>query len=193
MNRTASVHSTLQRALALATALCMSAPAGAQHAHGQHQHGNQPQAGHQHGAAYAGMQNRPIKALSEQQVADLRAGKGMSLALPAELNGFPGPSHALELAVPLRLTDDQQARTRALFEQMQREASAAGERLIVAEAELDALFRDRRVTPALLTAAVAKAAQAQGTLRETHLRYHLRMMEVLSTEQVVAYNRMRGY
>ena len=47
---------------------------------------------------YAGMQARPIKALSEQQVADLAAGRGMGLALAAELNGYPGPSHVLELA-----------------------------------------------------------------------------------------------
>jgi len=39
---------------------------------------------------YAGMQTRPIKALSEQQVADLGAGRGMGLALAAELNGYPG-------------------------------------------------------------------------------------------------------
>jgi hypothetical protein len=36
---------------------------------------------------YAGMQTRPIKALSDQQIADLRAGRGMGLALAAELNG----------------------------------------------------------------------------------------------------------
>ena len=47
---------------------------------------------------YAGMQTRPIKALSEQQIADLGAGRGMGLALAAELNGYPGPSHVLELA-----------------------------------------------------------------------------------------------
>ena len=35
---------------------------------------------------YAGMQTRPIKALSEQQVADLGAGRGLGLALAAELN-----------------------------------------------------------------------------------------------------------
>jgi hypothetical protein len=47
---------------------------------------------------YSGMQTRSIKALSEQQVADLTAGRGMGLALAAELNGYPGPFHVLELA-----------------------------------------------------------------------------------------------
>src|SRR6266849_3579115 len=45
---------------------------------------------------YAGLQTRPIKAISEQQIADLKAGRGMSLALAAELNGYPGPKHVLE-------------------------------------------------------------------------------------------------
>src|SRR5258708_12149628 len=58
---------------------------------------------------YAGMQARPIKALSEQQVADLGAGRGMGLALAAELNGYPGPSHLLELADKLNLSTDQRA------------------------------------------------------------------------------------
>ena len=40
---------------------------------------------------YAGLEQRAVKALSEQQIADLRAGRGMGLALPAELNGYPRP------------------------------------------------------------------------------------------------------
>jgi len=42
---------------------------------------------------YTGLEARSIKALSEQQIADLRAARGMSLALAAELNGYPGPIH----------------------------------------------------------------------------------------------------
>jgi hypothetical protein len=55
---------------------------------------------------HAGMQTRPIKALSQQQVADLGAGRDMGLALAAELNGYPGPSHVLELANKLELSPD---------------------------------------------------------------------------------------
>ena len=50
---------------------------------------------------YAGFEKRAIKALSEQQIADLRAGRGMTLALAAELNGYPGPVHVLEHAEQL--------------------------------------------------------------------------------------------
>ena len=60
---------------------------------------------------YAGMQSRPIKALSDQQVSDLRAGRGMGLALAAELNGYPGPSHVLEFADQLELSAEQRSRS----------------------------------------------------------------------------------
>ena len=182
-----------QRIQALAIACAAIAVTGcAQTAQTAHSGHGGAHAGHAHGQ-YAGLQNRAIKALSDQQIADLRAGSGMSLALPAELNGYPGPSHVLELAEPLKLTDPQRVRTRALFEQMQREARAAGEEVIAAEAALDGLFKNRQVNPRSLEQATARAATAQGKLRETHLRYHLSMMEVLSPEQVAQYNRLRGY
>ena len=107
--------------------------------------------------------------------------------------GPDGRLRSLELADELQLTLDQRARTQALFDRMQREAAALGEEMIVAERELDRLFRDNRVTPENLAAATSKAALAQGRVRESHLRYHLAMMEVLSPEQVSQYNRLRGY
>ena len=144
-------------------------------------------------SAYAGMQNRAIKALSEQQTADLRAGKGMSLALPAELNGYPGPVHALELAAPLGLSEEQKLKTQKLFEQMQAEAKALGEQVISSEYELDRLFKDHKATTASIQEATAKSAQIQERLRASHLRYHLSMMDVLTPAQVARYNKLRGY
>src|SRR4030088_463632 len=72
--------------------------------------------------SYAGMQTRPIKAISEQQMAELRAGRGMGLALAAELNGYPGPSHVLELADRLELSAGQRASMQRLFDSMKAEA-----------------------------------------------------------------------
>src|SRR5882672_7758747 len=118
---------------------------------------------------YAGMQTRPIKALSEQQVADLGAGRGMGLALAAELNGYPGPSHVIELADALALQPDQRARVQQLFEQMKAEAIVVGNRLIDQEAGLDRQFVARSVTPATLAAATGAIGQSQAELRATHL------------------------
>jgi hypothetical protein len=79
---------------------------------------------------YAGLQNRPIKTLSDQQIADLNAGRGMGLALAAELNGYPGPIHAIELAGQLRLSPDQLSKLKSLFEAMKAETIPLGSTLI---------------------------------------------------------------
>jgi hypothetical protein len=86
------------------------------------------------------MQTRSIKALSEQQLVDLGAGRGMGLALTAELNGYPGPSHVLELADELELSADQRDRIRAQFDAMKAEAMPIGAKLIEQEAALDKQF-----------------------------------------------------
>lgn len=85
-----------------------------------------------------------MKALSKEQIADLEAGRGMGLALAAELNGYPGPLHVLELAKALDLTDEQVSRTKKLLERMKAEAIPIGRRLIDEEATLDSLFAEKR-------------------------------------------------
>ena len=142
---------------------------------------------------YAGLQSRPIKALSDEQIADLRAGRGMGLALAAELNGYPGPSHVIELADALALQPDQRARMQQLFEQMKAEAIVVGNRLIDQEAGLDRQFVTRSVTPATLAAATSAIGQSQAELRATHLRYHLLTIDALTPEQMRRYAELRGY
>lgn len=142
---------------------------------------------------YAGMQSRPIKALSEQQVADLNAGRGMGLALAAELNGYPGPSHVLELADKLELSSDQRVSMQRLFDAMKAEAMPIGARLIEQEAELDRQFAARTVTPESLKASTAAVAATQGILRETHLKYHLSTGSILTPAQMTKYAELRGY
>jgi Spy/CpxP family protein refolding chaperone len=142
---------------------------------------------------YAGYEQRPIKALSDQQVADLRAGRGMGLALAAELNGYPGPAHVLELAAPLELTAEQRAKTQELFEAMKAETIRLGERLIAREAELDRLFATKGIDETALAAAVAAIGETQAGLRTAHLRFHLRIVEVLTPAQMQRYSELRGY
>jgi Spy/CpxP family protein refolding chaperone len=142
---------------------------------------------------YAGMQARSIKSLSEQQVADLSAGRGMGLALAAELNGYPGPSHILELADKLDLSADQRASVQHLFDSMKAEAVPLGLKLIEQEAELDRQFAGRTVTPESLKASTAAVATTQGELRETHLKYHLSTVAILTPGQMQRYAELRGY
>ena len=142
---------------------------------------------------YAGLQHRPVKALSDQQIEDLRAGRGMGLALAAELNGYPGPTHVLEHADALHLTAEQRQRTEALLAAMRQEAIPLGERLLEREAELDRLFASREITPERLGTLTEEIGLTQASLRQTHLKYHLSMMEVLSPDQVARYGELRGY
>ena len=122
--------------------------------------GTAPAAWPQTHQPYAGMQARPVKALSDQQIADLRPGRGMGLALAAELNGYPGPMHVLELASPLGLSDDQRTKVAGLFDAMKREAVPLGERLIAAETALDRQFADRTITASSLGEATRDIASA---------------------------------
>jgi Spy/CpxP family protein refolding chaperone len=142
---------------------------------------------------YAGLQARSIKALSDQQIGDLRAGRGMGLALAAELNGYPGPMHVLEMADRLGLSNQQRARIQDLFATMKAEAIPLGEKLIAQEADLDRQFAHKTITAASLRAATEAIGTTQAALRETHLRYHLSTVEVLTPAQVQHYVEMRGY
>src|SRR3954465_8455815 len=128
---------------------------------------------------YAGRQQRAVKALSDQQVSDLRAGRGMGLALAAELNGYPGPLHVLELAEPLHLSHEQRRRMQQLFDAMKAEAIPLGEKLIEQEAALDREFVDRRVSPDTLARLTAQIGETQGELRAIHLKYHLTTADLL--------------
>jgi hypothetical protein len=142
---------------------------------------------------YAGLETRPIKALSDEQIADLRAGRGMGLAMAAELNGYPGPLHVLDLAQALELSDAQREKVQQLFSAMKTEAVALGEQLIARETDLDRQFAGRTITEASLAAAMQGIAATQAALRTVHLRYHLLSFEVLASNQVQRYAELRGY
>lgn len=147
----------------------------------------------QHHQPYAGQQSRGIKALSEQETADLLAGRGMGLAKAAELNSYPGPMHALEMAQALGLDTAQVA---ALEDQKRRMAAAAitlGQKIVAAERDFDRMFAERRVDAASLQAQSEAIGLLQGQLRAVHLATHLETWAVLSDAQVRRYDDLRGY
>src|SRR4051812_30036943 len=141
---------------------------------------------------YAGLETRRIKALSDQQIDDLKTGRGMGLALAAELNGYPGPSHVLELGDKLGLTSDQRARVQTLFNDMKAEAVPLGEKLIAQEADLDRQFAMKQVTPVSLSSSTLAIGATQGALRNAHLKYHLATLAILTISQIAHYAELRG-
>jgi len=142
---------------------------------------------------YAGQESREIKALSPQDVSDLLAGKGMGFAKAAELNGYPGPMHVLELAPQLQLTPEQKVGTDALFKKVKARAVDIGRQLVEEERALDRQFSSKSITPASLQSSLERIGKLQAELRRVHLETHLEQIALLSDTQIAAYSKLRGY
>lgn len=147
------------------------------------------------GTPYAGQQERSIKALSEDDLAALRKGEGtgMAKAKAAELNGYPGPMHVLQLAAQLGLTESQQRDVQEIFGRMSAAAKPLGAELIERERTLDELFAKGDISPDRLAAATADIAELQGRLRAVHLAAHLETRALLDPDQIARYQQLRGY
>jgi hypothetical protein len=154
--------------------------------HAGHQHQPQP-------SGYAGLQSREIKSLSPEQLADLREGRGMGVSLLAELNSVPGPMHVLELAERLKVTTEQRRTLERIAADMKARAQGLGAQVVVEEASLDKAFKGRIVDAKEVEEATARIASLQGQLRAVHLVAHLKTRDVLSDDQVAAYDSARGY
>ena len=147
----------------------------------------------QHHPPYAGQEQRAVKALSDEEAKQYLAGAGMGYARAAELNGYPGPMHVLELADKLFLTSEQRAATQKLMETHKAEARAVGAKRVAAEQALDELFRSGQADEKRVAEAVRAAAELEGQYRLSHLDTHVRMRALLTAHQVMEYSRLRGY
>ena len=142
---------------------------------------------------YAGQQNRPIKALSDEEILSYLNGDGMGYAKAAELNRYPGPRHVLDLAPKLDLTEPQRQRLERIYQVMHADAVRLGTRIIQEEAALDSLFESRTIDQRHLRATVEDLARLSGELRLTHLRAHLEVTRILAPDQIIHYVALRGY
>ncbi len=142
---------------------------------------------------YAGQDARAIATLSEQDVDDLLAGRGWGFALPAELNGYPGPLHVLELGDALGLSATQRRQVQQIFDEMRAQARVLGGQYVDAEAALSAAFDAGDIDAARLQALVARSAQIEAELRAVHLAAHLKTKPLMSRHQIMLYDEARGY
>lgn len=136
---------------------------------------------------------REVKALSPDEIAELESGQGMGFALAAELNGYPGPRHVLELRHELELTEEQESATQRIFDAMQADAREQGSELIALERELDRAFRSGTVDARSMDDLLSQIGRVRARLRGTHLRAHLELVEHLSPHQIHRYGELRGY
>lgn len=146
-----------------------------------------------HQSPYVNELSSPVRGLSAKEVDDLLNGRGAGYARMAELNNYPGPSHLLELKTQLNLSIEQTQKIQAVFQQMHTESKRLGEAIVEREQQLSTAFADGTITPAELQTQTELLAKLYGQLRATHLAAHVEVTPLLSSEQVAAYNTLRGY
>lgn len=145
---------------------------------------------------YAGQEARGIKSLSQGDVEGLLAGHGTpfgGMAKLAELNGYPGPKHVLELEERMKLTKEQKQEIENIYENMHDQAVPLGKQIVKVEQEMNDRFIDNTITEEYLKEKVGESARLYGELRYTHLKAHLLMMDILSFKQLLLYESLRGY
>lgn len=144
-------------------------------------------------SAYSTLLDTESRGMSAETMEAYRTGSGNGIALPAELNGVPGPRHVLDLADDLELTNEQQEQIQALYDAMRPEAIRLGEAILIGETALERAFRERTIDEASLETQLIGLGSLQAELRFVHLRTHLATVEVLTSEQVEQYNNLRSY
>lgn len=142
---------------------------------------------------YVDLQFTEIRGLSTEQIEGYQTGAGLGFALPAELNGYPGPRHVLDLADELELTDAQQADIQVLYDDMLPQAIELGEHILAQEEAIELAFREGTVTDTFLQESLAEAGRLESQLRYVHLSTHLATIDILTEHQVRQYNVLRGY
>lgn len=144
-------------------------------------------------SSYPGLQESEVRGLTPEEIAGLRNGDGMGYALPAELNGYPGPKHVLELADELELNESQRRSTTEIRAGMLEAAKRTGTDLVEAYEALDAEFRSQNIDAERLRNHTARIGSLDGELRSIHMEAHLAMMRVLTHMQILEYSELRGY
>ena len=142
---------------------------------------------------YVGEQHRTIKALSAQEIDGFLYGHGMGFAKVAELNHYPGPKHVLDLAGELGLSEAQIAQTEYVYKKMRYDAVYHGERLVEKERRLDEMFAIEEAREKGVTILIEEIAELEGKIRAAHVRAHILTKEILTPEQVMRYDGLRGY
>jgi len=147
------------------------------------------------GTPYAGRYDSAsaIRSLTPEEIVQIERGEGAGFALPAELNGVPGPRHVLDMAHDLGLSHEQRARVQTISDDMGEAVIVAGQRYLSVAQTLEEDFRAGTLTEADLPGRVAEVARLEGELATAHLLAHLQTAQVLTSTQIADYTRLRGY
>jgi uncharacterized protein (DUF305 family) len=142
---------------------------------------------------YIDQLNSSVRGLSQEEIDGLLAGEGMGSARSAELNGYPGPRHVLDMAGELQLSSEQTTSITTIFDNMKEQAVALGQEIVDAERLLNQSFADKTVSEESLQEQLAELTNLYSQLRQVHLQAHLAVTPLLSDEQLEQYQTLRGY
>ncbi|MEM7053218.1 MAG: hypothetical protein AAF446_01590 [Pseudomonadota bacterium] len=133
-----------------------------------------------------------LQAMPERRFNGLLEGRGMGLARIANMKGYPGPMHVLEMAEQLGISDEQRAQTEQIMQRMRSTAKQRGRELIEAERRLEALFDGGLVQPSAVDAALLEIGMLQAQVRAAHLHAHIEQARVMTLSQIERYTELRA-
>ncbi len=122
----------------------------------------------------------------------LEKSEGAGMAFYADMNGYPGPKHILEMEDKLKLSEEQVKDIQAIFDAMQENGRTKGEAIIAKEIELEELFSSSKATEADAKRISREIGTLRGELRAVHLVAHVQARQVLTKEQVATYTSIRN-
>jgi len=118
-------------------------------------------------------------------------GEGNGMAAYAEMNGYPGPKHVLDLADKLGLTSRQKHDVREIYEEMNTRARALGKMIVKVEEELNYAFTSGMLAQESVEDDAESIGKMRGTLRGVHLAAHIKTKGLLTAKQVEQYVALR--
>lgn len=121
----------------------------------------------------------------------LEKSEGAGMAQYADVNGYPGPKHVLEMREELHLTDEQAKDIEAIFDEMSERSRAKGLAIIAEEQKLADLFISRKASQDRVEWLSSLIGTLRGELRAIHLTAHLQAAQVLSRDQCLTYGKLR--
>jgi Spy/CpxP family protein refolding chaperone len=119
-------------------------------------------------------------------------GEGMGQAMYAEMNGFPGPKHVLDLADTLKLTPAQREAVQEFFDEMKGKSRELGKKIVELEEQLISKFQSGIQSETEIATLSEHLGTLRGQLRSLHLIAHLKTRRVLTEEQIILYKKLRG-
>ncbi len=123
---------------------------------------------------------------------DLLKGQGAGQGMFAEMNGYPGPKHVLDLADKLKLPESQRKSIQGIYNDMQTRAKELGERIVNIEEELDEAFKNGLVSDKSVRDDCEQIGKLRGRLRAVHLAAHLKTKMVLTEQQIESYKKLKS-